>query len=265
MTDPPRPWDWQLGQLASAWWNAATYPMNTGAAALYQATFKALRTFAVGRRITARMGGGELTMTINSFNAEPDVRGMSVGKLGQAELATRSLRWNGIDFNSGGATLHNLRIRPSMPPVLTAGPIDFSIEVPSTAIDPLLRNSLPTLAGLSGAVDPNGVAKIGLSRLPGVRIEVDISLHDSTLWFTPRKLAVRRARIPIPRLVPPVPVRLPNLPRGLVLTSVAIEPQAIRLLVTMPEWEMDVPRTVLEEAAGQLGAVGRAPEWFWLG
>ena len=259
MTDPQRRWDWSLGTLASAWWTAATLPMNTGAAALYQAVFIALRTVAVGRNVTARLGDGELRMKISTFTARPDVFGLSVGKLGQAYLAVQRLQWKGIDFDSAGATLHNMRIKPSVPPMLTAGPIDFSIDVPSAAINPLLRNSVPLL---TGAVDPDGVATIGLARIPGLHVEVDVELDGSTLWLTPRKLAVLRARIPLPRRVRSVPIHLPDLPNGLTLTSVSVESEALRLGVSLPEWQMDVPRVVLDEAANQLGVMGRPLDWF---
>ena len=55
---------------------------------------------------------------------------------------------------------------------------------------------------------------------------------------------------------PAYPVRLPELPHGLVLTEISLAPGVVCLSGTLPEWRMDVPRKRLEDILNQLSVVG---------
>ena len=67
----------------------------------------------------------------------------------------------------------------------------------------------------------------------------------------------------MPQRTPGYPVRLPELPRGLYLTSVDLAPGVVRLTGTLPEWRAEVPRARLEDAINQLSAVGRPLNLIW--
>ena len=86
---------------------------------------------------------------------------------------------------------------------------------------------------------------------------MDALLDGSTLWLKPRGLVVRRKRMRLPRRTPAYPVHLPELPHGLQLTDISIEPDKLCLSGTLQEWRVDVPRTRLEDVINQLSVVGR--------
>ena len=52
-------------------------------------------------------------------------------------------------------------------------------------------------------------------------------------------------------------MHLPELPHGLQLTDISIEPDKLCLSGTLQEWRVDVPRTRLEDVINQLSVVGR--------
>ena len=52
-------------------------------------------------------------------------------------------------------------------------------------------------------------------------------------------------------------MHLPELPHGLALTDIAIEPDKLCLSGSLQEWRIDVPRTRLEDVINQLSVVGR--------
>ena len=97
-----------------------------------------------------------------------------------------------------------------------------------------------------------------LSNVVGLTIpnEVDAHLDGSTLWLKPRGLVIRESRWRLPGRTPAYPVRLPELPHGLMMTGISVAPGVVRLTVTLPEWRMDVPRQRLEDILNQLSVAG---------
>jgi hypothetical protein len=116
---------------------------------------------------------------------------------------------------------------------------------------------------LAGEVGPDGIARLSLARRKGSgHVEIETRIDGSTLWITPRAI-VRRRRWGLPRQTPGYPVRLPELPRGLQLTSVDLAPGVVRLTGTLPQWRMALPRARLEDVISQLSVVGRPLNLIW--
>lgn len=249
--DPFRPID----MLSSLWSTAAVPPMNSGAVAAYRTLFMTVRRLVVGRRLTVRLDPGDLALTVTEFDSTLDVRALSVGQLNDVRLGARDIRWGTSGFDHATAVLHNVHMRPTVPPVLVAAPVELTLDVPAPVLDELFRWAAPRLAGEIGT---DGVARLRLARRPSAGyLQVDARLDGSTLWLKPRGLVLRRSRWRLPHRTPAYPVRLPELPSGVLLTGVAFVPRRVRLSVSVPEWRVDMPRTRLEGVITQLSAVGR--------
>ncbi|MDX1883620.1 LmeA family phospholipid-binding protein [Mycolicibacterium sp. 120270] len=254
---PQRRWDpfRPLDMLASLWSTAAVAPMNTGASAAYKTLFVTLRRLVVGRELSVRLDEGDITLTVTEFDSRLDVRGLAVGQLSDVRLAARDIRWEDNRLDRATAVLHNVHIRPAAPPVLVASPVDLTVEFPADSLDEWFRLVAPRLAGHIG---DDGVARLRLARRPGLgNLEVDADLDGSTLWLRPRGLVVGRRRLGLPNRMPGYRVQLPELPHGLTLTDISIEPDKLCLSGTLEEWRIDVPRTRLEDIVNQLSVVGR--------
>jgi hypothetical protein len=83
-----------------------------------------------------------------------------------------------------------------------------------------------------------------------------ISTARRRLWLKPRSLVVRRSRWRLPERTPAYPVRLPELPHGLMLTGISFAPGVVSLTGTLAEWRMDIPRKRLRDILNQLSIVG---------
>ena len=257
MTRPLRRWDpfRPLDMLSSLWSTAAVAPVSTGAAAAYRTLFMTLRRLVVGRELSVRLDEGDITLTITEFDSRLDVRGLAVGQLSDVRLAARDIRWDNNRLDRATAVLHNVHLRPSAPPVLIAAPVELTVELPADALDDLFRLAAPRL---TGEIGEDGIARLRLARRPGIgHLEVDALLDGSTLWLKPRGLVVRSKRMRLPGRTPAYPVHLPDLPHGLQLTDISIEPDKLCLSGTLQEWRIDVPRTRLEDVINQLSVVGR--------
>jgi hypothetical protein len=249
--DPFRPID----MLAALWSSAAVAPVSSGAAAAYRTLFMTVRRLVVGRRLTVKLDEGDLTLTVTEFDSRLDVRSLSVGQLDDVRLAARDIHWNGSEFEHATAVLHNVHMRPAVPPVLVAAPVELTLEVAAPVLDDLFRWAAPRWAGEVGA---DGIARLRMARRPAAgHLEVDAHIDGSTLWLKPRSLTLRRFRWRLPERTPAYPIRLPDLPRGVLLTGISFAPGVVRLSASVAEWRVDMPRTGLEDLLAQLSAVGR--------
>ena len=121
-----------------------------------------------------------------------------------------------------------------------AAPVELTVELSADALDDLFRLAAPRL---TGEIGEDGIARLRLARRPALgHLEVDASLDGSTLWLKPRGLVLRRRRLRLPDRTPSYPVHLPELPHGLQLTDISIEPDMLCLSGTLQEWRIDVPR-----------------------
>jgi len=264
MTRPPRRWDplRPFDLFTSMVSTAAVLPMSTGAATAYRTALLTVRPLVIGRRITVRLRTSDLAFTVAEFDSRWDASIFAVGHIGTVDITAHKVKWAGTALNSITAKLNNLHVRPSVPPMLAAAPVQLTVEVPSDSLDELIRAAEPRVRTEIGA---DGVARIRLSRFRSGFVEVNPQLHGNTLWLKPRGLTVGSTRVPVPGLAPAYPVRLPELPYGLTLTSVDLGPGVVRVGATLPEWRFDLPRAVLDELINQLSVVGRPLDVIWPG
>jgi len=246
--------------LASLWSPTAARPVGVGPAAGYRALFETLRRLVVGRRLSVAVGRGDVnvTLTVTEFNAELDMRSLSVGQLNDVRIEAEQITWNDHTLDHASVTLCNAHLRPSNPPVLVAAPVEVSLELPVPVINGLIRKSAPWVVG---DVVTDDIAELRFARSPSAAgLEVLPRIDGSTVWLKPRALAVRARRL---RRPPAYPVKLPDLPLGLRLTEVQLVSQVVRVSGLLPEWRMEVPRSRLERMISQLNAVGRQPMLNW--
>jgi len=250
--DPFRP----LDLLGSLWSSAAAIPpVSSGAAVAYRTLFMTLRRLVVGRNLTVRLDDGDLTLTVTEFDSRLDVRRLAVGQLNDVRIVAKDIRWDGNRLDHAIVNLHNVHVQPGTSPVVVAAPIDLSIELPASVLEDLFRFAMPRLSGEVGA---DGIARLRWARRPTRgNLEVEVALDGSTLWLKPRGLVLGQQRWNLPGRLRAYPVRLPQLPHGLVLTDISFGPGLMRLTGTLPEWRMDVARTQMEEILTQLSSVGR--------
>lgn len=251
------PWDFlrPLDILSALWATAATVPpVSTGAAVAYQTLFMTVKRLVVGRKLTVRLNSGDMTLTITEFDSRLDLAKLAFGQLNDVQVCATEIHWNQKTFDRAHLTLHNVHLRPGVPPTLVAAPVDITLEVPTRALNEFISTALPHISVL---VDDEGVARLRWAGRPGVgSVEVDTVLDGTTLWLTPRVLHVGRRRFGLPNRTPSYPVQLPEMASGLTLTDVTLGPNAVHLSGRLPEWHADVPRARVEDVLTQLSAVG---------
>jgi hypothetical protein len=248
--DPFRP----VELLSSLWSATAMVPVNSGAAAAYRTLFVTVRRLVLGRRLTVRLDDGDLTMTVTEFDSRLDTRGLAVGQLSDVTATAEDIDWRTSHFDRATVKAHNVHLKPGAPPVLVAAPVDLTLDLPSSVLDDLFRTAAPLL---SGAVGPDGVARLRLAKRPRLgHVEVEARLDGTTLWLTARRIGVGTRRWRLPARTPRYPVQLPEMAHGLQLTAVTFAPGVVQVSGRLPEWRIEVPPKLLEDMITQLSVTG---------
>lgn len=256
--DPLRPMD----MLASLWSTATVAPMLGSAAVAYRTLFETVRRLVVGRRLTVQLDAGPLRMTVTEFESGLDVRYLAVGQLDDVTVVARDIEWDGQRFDRARALLRDVHIRPSVPPVLVAAPVELTLDIPAEALSRLVEQAVPRVRVELGA---DAVPRVRLAARPRLgALEVHVRISGTTLLLTPRRVVVGRTRLALPPRLPAFPVVLPDLARGVTITGALFEPHLVRLTATMPQWRLAVPRKRLEDLISQLGSVAQPLDLTWL-
>jgi hypothetical protein len=212
----------------------------------------AARAWLVGKERTIRFAGQQLTMVLTDIAVEGSDLARAVGQYGQVRLTARDVRWGGYQFERLEVQARNVHLRPGTRPALVVAPvlIEGFVAAPAAA---------RWLAGVSSLLELNladGVPQVGLIGAPWVRLEIEAAAGGTSLRVQPRALRLLEQRLPLPSPAFHVPV--PELPDGLVLTSVEPAPGGFVVRGLLSEWRRSVARDDVERLLATIrGPQGR--------
>lgn len=244
-----------LDMLGSVWSSTGGPIVSAGAAwsvaAPYRTVFTTLQQLLIGKRVTMGIGDKDVMLTVTEFESPLDPRALAVGQLGEVRLSASDITWDDHRLESASAVLHNVHVRPGVPPVVVAAPAELTFELPATIFDEVLHRAVPQLRG---ELHTDGTTRLHWARRPGWgALEVGVEVVGTTLWLRPRTLVTWQRRWKVPGVVPGYPVPLPELPHGLVVTGVNLGPDSVELSAILPEWQMELPVRNLEDLISQWG------------
>ncbi len=259
-------WDDAFGALdiLGSLWSSTGLPSvtagTTQAVAMpYRTLFMTLQQLLIGKEVTVRIGDHDVVLTVTELESALEPQGLAVGQLGDVRLAARDIRWDGNDLQSAVAILHNLHIRPGMPPLVVAAPAELSTSLPANIFDDMLRQAAPQLRG---ELSEDGNARLRWARQPGWGgVDVDIDVVGTDLRLRPRALIAGRWRWPLPARMPAYQVPLPELPHGLLVTGVSFGADSLEISGLLPEWRMELPMRYLEDVISQLSQGALSFAW----
>jgi hypothetical protein len=256
-----------LDALGSLWSSTGLPSVTAGAAQAvavpYRTLFASLQQLLVGKQVTIGMGDQDVTLTVTELDSELDARGLTVGQLGEVRVAASDIEWGDQYLQRAVAVLRNVHIRPGVPPLVIAAPVELSTELPAKVFDDMLRQAAPRL---HAQLTADSTAQLHWARRPGWgSLEVDVDVVGTTLWVRPRALLSGQRRWKLPSRTPGHPMPLPDLPHGLLVTGVTLGADSLQVSGLLPEWRMDLPLRHLEDVISQLsqGALSFAWPSLW--
>jgi hypothetical protein len=206
----------------------------------FTAVVEAARAWLVGKQRTLRFSGQDLTMVLTDISVEGPEFARAVGQYGQLRLTAQDVHWGGHQFERMEVRARNVHLRPGTRPAIVTAPVlvEAFVAVPVAsrwlaAVSPRLELTLQA-----------GVPQVSLAGAPWVRLEIEPGAGGESLRVQPRavRLLDRRVSLRSPAFHVPVP----DLPSGLVLTSVEPAPGGFLLKGVLSEWQRSVARDDIE-------------------
>jgi len=198
------------------------------------------RAWLVGKQRTIRFAGQELTMVLTDIAVQGSDLARAIGQYGQVRLTARDVQWGGHQFERLEVQARNVHLRPGTRPALVVAPvlIEGFVAAPAAA---------RWLAGVSSLLEltlTDGVPQVSLIGAPWVRLEIEAAAGGTSLRVQPRALRMLEQRLPLP--APAFHVPVPDLPDGMVLTSVEPAPGGFVVHGLLSEWQRSVARDDIE-------------------
>ena len=256
-----------LDALASLWSSSGLPSVGAGAAqavaAPYRTLFATLQQLLVGKEVTVGRGGQggdqNVVLTVTELDSALEPQGLAVGQLGEVRVAARDIRWHDQRLQHAVAVLHNVHIRPGVPPVVVAAPVTLSSALPAKIFDDAVRQAVPQLRG---ELREDGTARLRWGRQQGWGgLEVDVDAVGKALWLRPRAVVAGQRRWQLPARTPAYRIALPELPLGLLVTDVSLGAGALQVSALLPEWRMDLPLRHLEDVITRLSQGALSFTW----
>ncbi len=252
-----------LDVLSSLWSSSGLPSVGAGAAqavaAPYRTLFTSLQQLLVGKEVTVGLGDQDVVLTVTELDSALEPQGLAVGQLGEVRVAARDIRWGEQRLQHAVAVLHNVHIRPGVPPVVVAAPVKLSSALPARIFDDLVRQAVPQLRG---ELCEDGTARLRWGRQPGWGgLEVDVDVVGKTLWLRPRAVVAGQRRWMLPARTPAYRVPLPEVPHQLLVTDVSLGLDSLEISALLPEWRMDLPLRNLEDVITRLSQGALSFTW----
>lgn len=193
---------------------------------------------ALGRSLTVPLEQGRLTLALTGLTSRTDIRRLALGQLTDLRISARDIRWEGASLQRARIVARNVRLRPGVPPIVVAAPVEVSLELHAADIDELVRRSAPRLLG---DVDADGVARLRWARRPALgALLISTELDETGMRLRPHTIewgGHRRWRLPT--RTPAYRLRLRNMPEDLRLTDVTFGRNTVYVSAVLARWQVD--------------------------
>lgn len=206
----------------------------------FTAVVDAARAWLVGKERTLRFSGQDLTAVLTDISVEGPELARAIGQYGQVRITAQDVRWGGHQFERMEVRARNVHLRPGARPALVVAPVLVEAFVAAPVASRWLAAVSPRLELTLRA----GVPEVGLAGAPWVRLEVEPGAGGQALSVQPRAVHLLDRRVSLRSPAFHVPV--PELPAGLVLTSVEPAPGGFVLRGVLSEWQRFVARDDIE-------------------
>jgi hypothetical protein len=237
-------WPWrELEGLLAAGKALLPAAMSGSPAALLETAIRTAGERMVGRQLTMRVGGSDVTLTPTKLDTELATAGLALGQVARIHVVARDVAWPGTPVREITITCADVRFQSLPMPSVRAKSVVVEIVVAAEVV----RAKVAEL-------QPNLVVDIGDDAVMRVRwaprrtwghLEVEPVVAEEGVLLMPRILQIARTRWRAVERMRPTVVEIPDLPRGLALTEVELRPGELVMRGEAAGWHERIPLTDL--------------------
>lgn len=198
------------------------------------------RTWLIGKKRTFRFPEGDLTMVLTDISVQGSDLARFIGQYGQARVMARDVEWGGHQFERMEIQVKNVHLRPGKLPVLMAAPVLCEGFMSAGAAS----RWLATVSPLLELVLRDGVPQVGVVGAPWARLEVETGAEGRSMQIRPRALHLGDLRLSL--WSPTFSLPVPELPGGVMLTSVQPVAGGFVMRGMLGEWQRSLSREGVE-------------------
>lgn len=214
----------------------------------FAALADAARGWLVGKKRTFRFDGRDVTMIVSDISVEGVSLARLAGRYGSIRIAARDVQWDAYRLERMEIQARNVHLRPGVRLTLAAAPVFCEAFISAVTVSRWLAGVSPRLELAMRA----GVPQIGLTGLPWGRLEVETGAEGRSISLRPRALHLFGQRVALRS--PAFFLSPPELPAGLILTSVTPAPGGFLVQGLLTEWRRSLSREAVERIAAGMRA-----------
>ncbi|MGQ0839067.1 LmeA family phospholipid-binding protein [Actinokineospora sp.] len=220
--------------------------LPTTPAGVLEAAVRTAAEVMRGRRVTVRAADYDVPMTVVDLACTGDTVRLAQGRIDSVRFVAREVGWPAVPLAHLAVTCRDLRFAGPLSATVTAGSVRLDVSVTADAVRARLAEERPDLSVRFGT-------GLFVSRKPWPgELEVVPEVADDTVRLRPLALWVAGRRLPLPTRVRPVVLPVPDLPRGLRLTSITATPDGLDLRGDAENWRDRLSGTPLTELVSLL-------------
>ncbi|MFI5609468.1 hypothetical protein [Amycolatopsis sp. NPDC051903] len=202
----------------------------------------------VGRRLTAKVKGGEARFTITELDHPADSLRLATGRVGDVRLVAEDVEWpappDSIPLRRVVVLAKDVRLRSLPTPAVSPRVVELDITVPGDVVRDRVAAVRPDIVATPC---PDGI-QVRWAKHPGWgRLTLIPAVAEDTVVLTPTTLHIRQRGFRSPRRIRPVVLPLPELPEGLRLTGVTPGEDELVLRTGADEWPDRLSRIPLPD------------------
>ncbi len=210
------------------------------------AVLKMVTEQLVGRRLTAKVDGHEVGLTLTELDYQADsLRLAATGKVGDVRIVLEDVDWPETPLERITFLASNVRLRSLPSPAAIPEQVKIAIRVAPEVLQERVAEVRPGIIVTPG---DDGYFHVRWDKRPRWgHLALESTVEDSAVILRPRSVHIGRRRFGPPSKLKPIVLPLPELPPGVRLVAVEAYEGDLLLHALADEWPERLSRIPLSD------------------
>ncbi|MEV7038832.1 hypothetical protein [Amycolatopsis sp. NPDC051061] len=204
----------------------------------------------VGRRLTAKVDGRDVGLTLAELDYPADSLRLATGRVGDVRIVAEDVDWpegdgGSIPLRRVTVLAEDVRLRSLPTPAAKPARVELRIAV---SADVLRERVAKVRPGIVAAPADSGLLQIHWAKKPHWgHLTLEAQVEDDAVVLVPRTLHIGQRTLRPPKRFQPIVLPLPELPPGTKLTKVEPRHDELVLHTVAEEWPERLSRIPLAD------------------